>query len=70
MPMPRPWCSSATSNAISADRAVAHEPRHPGGARVALDVGDEDVVIGVDAGERRQLRVGQPRLRAAEAPLA
>jgi hypothetical protein len=49
--------------------AVADEPRDPGRLRIPVDVRHEDVTVAVDACERRQLGLGQPRLRAAEAVL-
>ena len=42
----------------------------PAGAGIAVDVADEHVVVAVDAREACELGVGQPRLRAAEPPLA
>ena len=68
--MPRLWCASATANAISAESPSRTSLRDAGRLGVAVHVADEDVSIAVDARERGELDVGEPRLRAAEAALA
>ena len=64
VPIPRCWQSSATANATSptlpsrTSRAIAH--------RLAFDVGDQHVMIRVDAGEQLQVGRKEHVLRAAE----
>ena len=49
---------------------LADEPRDPDRLRVAVGIPDEDVTVVIDPCERRELEVGETRLRAAEAALS
>ena len=64
-PIPRLWCVSATSKAISADRRRRGRAARSRRLRISVDVADEHVVVVVDTGEGCELtpRAGASRRR-------
>ena len=74
VPRPRPWASSVTVTAASASPAsswLRTKRATPMPSPLSASNGDQRlVVVVVDLGEVRELRVAEPRLRREEAPVA